>query len=72
MSMLSVGCSFLCDRGDVRPQVSIIAEKLNLELDNRSIPGNGNTHIVYNTINAIVENPTKYKLVLIGWSRPSN
>jgi hypothetical protein len=70
MSILSVGCSFLCDRGDVRPQVSIIAEKLNLELDNRSIPGNGNTHIVYNTISAIVENPTKYKFVLIGWSNP--
>lgn len=71
MSILSVGCSFLCDRGSVRPQVSIIAEKLNLKLDNKSIPGNGNTHIVYNTINAIIENPNRYKLVLIGWSNPA-
>jgi hypothetical protein len=70
MSILSVGCSFLCNRGDIQPQVSTIAEKLNLELDNRSIPGNGNIHIVYNTMNAIIENPKKYKLVLIGWSNP--
>jgi hypothetical protein len=70
MTILSVGCSFLCDRGEVRPQVSIISEKLNLELDNKSIPGNGNVHIVYNIMNTILSTPEKYKLVLIGWSNP--
>ena len=34
------------------------------------MPGNGNVHIVYNTMTAILENPDKYKLVLIGWSNP--
>jgi hypothetical protein len=70
MTILAVGCSFLCSRGDVEPQVSVISKKLDIELDNRSIPGNGNTHIVYNTMKAILENPNKYSLVLIGWSNP--
>jgi hypothetical protein len=71
MTVLAVGCSFLCDRGEIEPQVSVISKKLGVELDNRSIPGNGNTHIVYNTIKAITENPNKYSLVLIGWSNPA-
>jgi hypothetical protein len=70
MSILSVGCSFLCDRSEIKPQVHFIAKQLNLELDNKSISGNGNVHIVYNTMAAILENPDKYKLVLIGWSNP--
>ena len=70
MSILSVGCSFLCDRSEIKPQVHFIAKQLNLELVNKSISGNGNVHIVYNTMAAILENPDKYKLVLIGWSNP--
>jgi hypothetical protein len=71
MSILSVGCSFLCDRSEIKPQVHFIAKQLNLELVNKSISGNGNVHIVYNTMAAILENPDKYKLVLIGWSNPA-
>jgi hypothetical protein len=71
MSILSVGCSFLCDRSEIKPQVHFIAKQLNLELVNKSISGNGNVHIVYNTMTAILENPDKYKLVLIGWSNPA-
>lgn len=71
MTILAVGCSFMCDRGEIRPQCEIMAKNLNLELDNRSIPGNGNAHILYNTMTAIIENPNKYSLVLIGWSNPA-
>lgn len=70
MTILAVGCSFMCRRSEVRPQCEVMAEKLQIAIDNISIPGNGNTHILYNTINAILENPNKYKLVLIGWSNP--
>lgn len=71
MTILAVGCSFLCYRSEVRPQCVVMAEKLQMELDNISIPGNGNTHILYNTMTSILENPNKYKLVLIGWSNPA-
>jgi hypothetical protein len=70
MTILAVGCSFLCDRSRVRPQCAVMAERLDQPLDNRSIPGNGNTHILYNTMTAIIENPNKYSLVVIGWSNP--
>ena len=70
MTILAVGCSFLCYRSEIRPQCVVMAEKMKVELDNRSIPGNGNVHIVYNTMNALLENPNKYSLVLIGWSNP--
>jgi hypothetical protein len=70
MSILSVGCSFLCNRSEIKPQVFFIAEQLKSELFNKSIPGNGNIHIVYNTMTEILKNPDKYKLVLIGWSNP--
>jgi len=70
MTILSVGCSFLCQRGEIQPQVVSISRQLNLDLENKSIPGNGNSHIVYNTINNILQDPKKYKLVLIGWSNP--
>jgi hypothetical protein len=48
-----------------------MAESLNEDLDNFSISGNGNAHILYNTMTAILENPNKYSLVLIGWSNPA-
>lgn len=70
MTVLAVGCSFLCDRGDIIPQCELLSKKLNTDIDNRSIPGNGNTHILYNTIDAILENEKQYSLVLIGWSTP--
>jgi hypothetical protein len=47
-----------------------MAEKLGVDIDNKSIPGNGNIHILYNTIDSILQNPDKYSLVLIGWSNP--
>jgi hypothetical protein len=68
MKILSVGCSFMCHRGPVIPQCNVMAKKLNAEIDNRSKPGNGNTHIMYNTIEAMLEN--NYDLVIIGWSNP--
>ena len=71
MTILAVGCSFLCHRSEVRPQCVGMAESLNENLDNRSISGNGNAHILYNTMTAIIENPNKYSLVLIGWSNPA-
>ena len=71
MTILAVGCSFLCHRSEVRPQCVVMAESLNENLDNRSISGNGNAHILYNTMTAIIENPNKYSLVLIGWSNPA-
>lgn len=71
MTILSVGCSFLCYRSEVRPQCVVMAEKLGMDIDNLSSPGNGNVHILYNTMSAIIENPEKYKLVLIGWSNPA-
>jgi hypothetical protein len=71
MTILAVGCSFLCHRSEVRPQCVVMAESLNEDLDNRSIPGNGNAHILHNTMTAILENPNKYSLVLIGWSNPA-
>lgn len=70
MNILSVGCSFLCERGGVKPQVYYLAENLKATLDNRSIPGNGNVHIVYNTIDAIMNSSSTYDLVCIGWSNP--
>ena len=70
MTILAVGCSFLCDRSRVRPQCAVMAERLGQLLDNRSNPGNGNAHILYNTMTAILENPDKYSLVVIGWSNP--
>ena len=70
MTILAVGCSFLCDRSQVRPQCAVMAEHLGQPLDNRSIPGNGNAHILYNTMTAVIENPNKYSLVVIGWSNP--
>ena len=71
MTILAVGCSFLCHRSEVRPQCVGMAESLNENLDNRSISGNGNAHILYNTMTAIIENPNKYSLILIGWSNPA-
>ena len=71
MTILAVGCSFLCHRSEVRPQCAVMAESLNENLDNRSISGNGNAHILYNTMTAIIENPNKYSLILIGWSNPA-
>lgn len=71
MTILAVGCSFLCRRSEVRPQVEVMAETLGEDLDNRSISGNGNTHILYNTMNAILTNPKPYSLVCIGWSSPN-
>lgn len=68
MKILSVGCSFMCHRGTVIPQCEVMAKKLNAEIDNRSKSGNGNTHIMYNTIGAMLEN--NYDLVIIGWSNP--
>jgi len=68
MKILAVGCSFMCHRGSVIPQCEVLAHKLNAELDNRSKSGNGNTHILYNTTEAVLEN--NYDLVLIGWSNP--
>lgn len=70
MTILAVGCSFLCNRSSVRPQCTVMAERLGVPLDNRSSPGNGNTHILYNTMTAVLENPNKYSLVVIGWSNP--
>ncbi len=46
MTILAVGCSFLSRRGDVIPQCEIIANILGTDLDNLSVPGNGNTMIV--------------------------
>ena len=71
MTILAVGCSFLCHRSEVRPQCVVMAENLGLDIDNKSISGNGNTHILYNTMTSILENPYKYNLVLIGWSNPA-
>ena len=71
MTILAVGCSFLCHRSAVRPQCVVMAESLNTDIDNISIPGNGNAHILHNTTTAILENPNKYSLVLIGWSSPA-
>lgn len=68
MKILAVGCSFMCHRGSVIPQCEILAHKFNAEIDNRSKSGNGNTHILYNTIEAVLEN--NYDLVVIGWSNP--
>jgi hypothetical protein len=48
-----------------------MAESLNKDIDNLSIPGNGNAHILHNTMTAVLENPNKYSLVLIGWSNPA-
>lgn len=67
MTILAVGDSFMIQRGEVIPQCEIIAKRLNQTIDNRSISGNGNTHIIYNTINAVLER-SDYSLVLIGWS----
>lgn len=68
MKVLAVGCSFMCYRGPVIPQCEIMAQRLNATIDNRSKSGNGNTHILYNTIEAMTEND--YDLVIIGWSNP--
>lgn len=58
----------MCYRGPVIPQCEIMAQRLNATIDNRSKSGNGNTHILYNTIEAMTEND--YDLVIIGWSNP--
>ena len=68
MKILAVGCSFMCRREEVIPQCEVMANELGAELDNKSKSGNGNTHILYNTIDALYEN--SYDLVVIGWSNP--
>ena len=68
MKILAVGCSFMCRHDHVIPQCEVVAKRLDADIDNRSKAGNGNTHIVYNTIDAMLENT--YDLVLIGWSNP--
>lgn len=52
----------------VIPQCEVVAKSLGADIDNISKAGNGNTHIVYNTIDAMLERT--YDLVLIGWSNP--
>ena len=66
--MLAVGCSFMNRRRNIIPQCEIVADNLNYKLYNKSISGNGNDHILYNTIDSI--SLEKYDLVLIGWSSP--
>lgn len=68
MKILAVGCSFMCRRSEVIPQCEILSQKLDADLDNRSKSGNGNAHILYNTIEAVLEN--NYDLAIIGWSNP--
>ena len=70
MTILAVGCSFLCNRSQVRPQCAVMADSLGETLDNRSSAGNGNAHILYNTMTAVIENPNQYSLIVIGWSNP--
>jgi hypothetical protein len=47
-----------------------MADSLGETLDNRSSAGNGNAHILYNTMTAVIENPNQYSLIVIGWSNP--
>tara|TARA_B100001057_G_scaffold496778_1_gene599115 strand:- start:169 stop:729 length:561 start_codon:yes stop_codon:yes gene_type:complete len=58
------------ERKGIMPQVQVMADRLDLELVNMSIAGNGNHHIVYHTVNEILSNHSEYAFVCIGWSNP--
>ena len=63
MKILAVGCSFMCRHDHVIPQCEVVAKRLDADIDNRSKAGNGNTHIVYNTIDAMLEKGYKFELL---------
>lgn len=68
-TILSAGCSFLTKRNEnIIPQVEVVAEKLNCNINNVAHQGRGNTYIVRKVIDSLQEN--SYDLVIIGWSSP--
>ena len=68
--LLSVGCSFLTRRlyGTILPQVEVVANKLNYDLENKAHQGRGNSYIINRLISSLHENT--YDLVIIGWTSP--
>jgi hypothetical protein len=70
--ILAVGCSFMLPDEKapqtIIPQCQLVANAFNAQLDNRSIGGNGNSHILYHCLEALEQE--SYDLVLIGWSSP--